>query len=249
VDTEPQAAVDLAERCDRLPLALRIAAELADSRRQDRLAELVVELGDQRARLALLDVGDDPRGAVRTVFSWSYQRLPPAAARAFRMLGLHPGPDADLYAIAALCGTNPDTARGLALQLARAHLVQPTTGQRVRMHDLLAQYATECAGIEDGEQAREAALTRLADYYLASCAEAVGVLYPAERNHRPQNSTCRRQIRCSPTSTRSTARVTGTRVAAQVSHGTPRGERVAAEAGRGLARRATPPSGAGCRRR
>jgi DNA-binding SARP family transcriptional activator len=188
VDAEPDAAVNLAERCARLPLALRIAAELTNSRPPGRLADVVAELGDQRDRLALLDIGDGPRGAVRTVFSWSYQRLPPDVATAFRMLGLHPGPDADPYAIAALCGTGLDAARGLVAQLTRAHLAQPTTGQRVRMHELLAQYAAERARLEDGEQVHAAALTRLADYYVATCAEAVGVLYPAELGDRPQST-------------------------------------------------------------
>jgi DNA-binding SARP family transcriptional activator len=191
VDGEPDATLELAQRCARLPLALRIAAELANSRPPARLAELVAELGDQRARLAVLDVGDDPRGAVRTVFSWSYHRLPPDVATVFRMLGLHPGPDADPYAIAALCGTELDAARDLVAQLVRAHLAQPTTDQRVRMHELLAQYAAERARAEDGEQVRDAALTRLADYYLATCAEAMGVLYPAERVNRPLSTTAR----------------------------------------------------------
>ena len=58
-----------------------------------RLAELVGELADQQRRLDLLDAGGDPRTAVRAVFSWSYRHLDADAARAFRLVGLHPGPD------------------------------------------------------------------------------------------------------------------------------------------------------------
>ena len=36
-----------------------------------------------------------PAASVRAVFSWSYQQLDAAAARMFRLLGLHPGPDID----------------------------------------------------------------------------------------------------------------------------------------------------------
>ena len=39
------------------------------------------------------EAGGDPRTAVRAVFSWSYRHLDADAARAFRLAGLHPGPD------------------------------------------------------------------------------------------------------------------------------------------------------------
>ena len=94
-DADPAAAAALAAQCARLPLALRVAAELAAARPAAPLADLVGELADQQRRLDLLDAGGDPRTAVRAVFSWSYRHLDAAAARAFRLLGLHPGPDFD----------------------------------------------------------------------------------------------------------------------------------------------------------
>src|SRR5436189_144807 len=75
VEAEPEAAAALAERCAWLPLALRVAAELAAARPTACLAELVAELADQQVRLDLLDAGGDPRAAVRAVFSWSYRHL------------------------------------------------------------------------------------------------------------------------------------------------------------------------------
>ncbi|MER5465096.1 BTAD domain-containing putative transcriptional regulator [Streptomyces sp. NPDC002668] len=47
VETEPGPAAALAEQCVRLPLALRVAAELAVARPSLRLADLVTELADQ----------------------------------------------------------------------------------------------------------------------------------------------------------------------------------------------------------
>jgi DNA-binding SARP family transcriptional activator len=126
VDAEPAAASALAERCVRLPLALRVAAELAVARPAIALADLVTELGDLQRRLELLDAGGDPRAAVRAVFSWSYRQLPPDAARTFRLIGLHPGVDIDHYGAAALADTSADHARATLDLLARAHLVQPT---------------------------------------------------------------------------------------------------------------------------
>jgi tetratricopeptide (TPR) repeat protein len=186
VVAEPDAAAALAGQCARLPLALRVAAELAAARPSTSLAQLVGELADEQRRLDLLDAGGDPRTAVRAVFSWSYRHLPAEAARAFRLLGLHPGPDLDLYAAAALTHTGLEQAQHLLDLLARAHLVQPTSPGRYGMHDLLRAYANDLAGIEDCQKERWAALTRLFDHYLATAAAAMDTLHPAEQCHRPR---------------------------------------------------------------
>src|SRR5205807_8746579 len=99
VDAEQASAAALAERCARLPLALRIAAELAAARRDMTIADVLDGLEDEQDRLDLLEVAEDPRTAVRAVFSWSCQHLTGDAAHAFSLLGLHPGPDADDYAL------------------------------------------------------------------------------------------------------------------------------------------------------
>ncbi|GAA3793960.1 hypothetical protein GCM10022226_11560 [Sphaerisporangium flaviroseum] len=165
VEDEPEAAAVLAGQCARLPLALRIAAELATARPASSLAELVSELADQRRRLDLLDAGGDPRAAVRAVFSWSYRRLPADAARAFRLLGLHPGPYLDAGAAAALTGERQEDARRLLGLLAHAHLIGPVRAGRYGMHDLLRAYATDLAHAEDSETERHNALNRLSAHY------------------------------------------------------------------------------------
>ncbi|MBE1484559.1 AfsR/SARP family transcriptional regulator [Plantactinospora soyae] len=185
-EAEPQAVTELAEQCARLPLALRVAAELAGSRPDDLLADLVGELADHRRRVRLLDTGGDPRGAVRTVFSWSYRHLAPADAVLFRRLGLHPGADIGTYAAAALAGLDVTRAERILAVLARAHLIQSTGRSRWVMHDLLRAYAAEVCGAEDPEPERAVALTRLLDHYLATAATAMDALYPAERHHRPE---------------------------------------------------------------
>lgn len=211
VDIEPGPAATLADQCVRLPLALRVAAELAIARPPLPLGDLVAELADLQRRLDLLDAGGDPRAAVEAVFSWSYQHLLAPAARTFRLLSLHPGPEADAHAVAALLGDAPgDTpgsgegpghapgeeraavvgdglaraARTLAL-LARAHLLQPARPGRFGTHDLLRAYAYRLARTHDSEADRQAALTRLFDHYLSTAAAAMDALYPAERHHRP----------------------------------------------------------------
>ncbi|MGY1497221.1 AfsR/SARP family transcriptional regulator [Streptomyces sp. QTS52] len=184
-EAEPDAVDALAAQCARLPLALRVAAELAVARPATPLTDLVTELADQQRRLDLLDADGDPRAAVAVVFSWSLRQLPADAARTFRLLGLHPGPDLDAHAAAALTDSDlADTRRALDV-LARAHLVQPVDTARYGMHDLLRAYATRLATAEDAPEAREAALDRLFDHYLATSAAAMSCLHPAEAHLRP----------------------------------------------------------------
>ena len=185
VDEDPDAAAALADRCSRLPLALRVAAELAAQRPARSLADLVAELGDLQHRLDALDAGGDRGTAVRTVLSWSYRNLNADAARAFRLGALHPGSDLDEYAAAALTGTDLLTARRLLHRLARAHLIQPFAADRFGIHDLLRAYAHELADADEDRRARSTALTRLYDYYLCTAASAVNTLFPIEAGRRP----------------------------------------------------------------
>jgi DNA-binding SARP family transcriptional activator/tetratricopeptide (TPR) repeat protein/DNA-binding XRE family transcriptional regulator len=185
VDDDPESARALADQCAWLPLALRVAAELAVSRPAVPLSALLAELADQQRRLDLLDAGGDPRTAVRTVFSWSYRQLDTSTARAFRLAGLHPAPDLDASAAAALTGGTVGQGRQLLNELARAHLIRSDGHGRYGMHDLLRAYATELAAAQDTEDDRRTALTGLFDYYLRTAAAAMDTLFPAEQRRRP----------------------------------------------------------------
>jgi DNA-binding SARP family transcriptional activator/tetratricopeptide (TPR) repeat protein len=184
VDDEPQAAQTLAAQCARLPLALRVAAELAVAQPALPLAALTDELADEQGRLGLLAAGGDPRTAVPAVFSWSCRHLDPATVQGFGLLGLHPGPDLEPYAAAALAGVTLPQARRLLATLAAAHLTGPSPAGpgRAAMHDLLRAYARDVA-TGSGEQ--QAAMTRLMDHYLRTAAAAMNTLHPAFRHARP----------------------------------------------------------------
>ena len=180
---DPEATAALAGLCARLPLALRIAAELAATRAAAPLAELVAEL--KTSRLDCLDAGED-RADVRTVFSWSYRQLPDDAAEAFALTGLHPGDDLDVHATAALAGTSTGQAHRMLGRLQRASLLQAAGPGRYGMHDLLRAYAREQAAARDTDGHRHQALTRLFDYYLAATAAAMDIVAPAEAHLRPR---------------------------------------------------------------
>jgi tetratricopeptide (TPR) repeat protein len=184
VDTESDAAAALADGCARLPLALRVAAELAASRPVLSLTDMVGEFADHQRRLDMLDAGGDPRADIRAVFSWSLKHLPPDTARAFRRVGLHPGTDADIYASAALMAASLSQAHRTLNRLTRAHLVHPMGQGRYGMHDLLRAYAISLAA-EDDADSRDAT-GRLLDHYLATAATAMERVYPAEAHTRPR---------------------------------------------------------------
>jgi DNA-binding SARP family transcriptional activator/tetratricopeptide (TPR) repeat protein len=193
VDADPTAAGTLAGQCARLPLALRVAAEFAVSHPALTLAELTGELAAEQRRLDLLDAGGDPRTAVRAVLSWSYRQLPPRAARAFRLAGLHPAAELSTGAAAALFGSSIADAADLLGQLRRAHLVHLAGPGRYGLHDLLRAYAADLAAapgdpdrLADGPDERRPALARVLDYYLGAAAAAMDVLFPAERHRRPR---------------------------------------------------------------
>jgi tetratricopeptide (TPR) repeat protein len=185
VTADPDAAGSLAGRCAHLPLTLRLAAELAGTRRRATLAELDAELADVRNRLCRLDAGGEPRSACRAVFSWSYEHLADATARAFRLFGLYPGHDLDDYTMAALAGTDPAGGRSLLHDLRRAHLVQPVRPGRYGMHDLLRAYAAELAAADPPDE-RRAALARLTDQHLYGCSLAMDLIAAFDRDRRPK---------------------------------------------------------------
>ncbi|WP_172836155.1 AfsR/SARP family transcriptional regulator [Microlunatus soli] len=174
----------LAELCGDLPLALRVAAQQAVDRIDQTIAQLVAELGDQHDRLDLLDAGDGPATDVRAILSWSYRSLPEQAAELFAQLGLLPGADADVPALAALSGTSRSVVRRRLDVLVRAHLIDRSVRGRYRQHDLLRAYAAELAeGID--EAPRSAARARLLHFYAHAAATAVAMVRPDDDYNRP----------------------------------------------------------------
>jgi DNA-binding SARP family transcriptional activator/Tfp pilus assembly protein PilF len=177
---DPDATAELARQCARLPLALRVAAELAAARPHVPLTGLVADLAGQQRQLDLLDAAGDPRTAVRAVFSWSYQQLGGEAARMFRLLGIHPGPDVSVPAAASLAAIAEADARRLLHQLARAHLVAEQLPGRFSFHDLLRTYAAEQAHHTDSDTDRWEATGRMLDHYLHTAARAALLLEPSK---------------------------------------------------------------------
>jgi tetratricopeptide (TPR) repeat protein len=161
----PEAVAEIVTRCAQLPLALAIVAARAATNPQVPLPVLARELGDTRDRLGAL-TADDPATDLRAVFSWSYRTLTPEAARLFRLLGSHPGPDISAPAAASLAGLPVELVLPLLLELVQAHLISEHSLGRYAFHDLLHTYAAEQAKNTDQDADRLAAARRTLDHYL-----------------------------------------------------------------------------------
>ncbi|GIJ73162.1 tetratricopeptide repeat protein [Virgisporangium ochraceum] len=175
---DPAAVARIVQRCGGLALALslvtghmRRAPEWTLTDHADRL--------DRRHDTRRLD------SDVETALALSYQHLSPERRRLLRLLALHPGPDIDRYAAAAMAGTDPDTAGTILDHLVHDHLLRPAAPDRFLLHDLVRAFVLERGVDEDSETARHDASTRLFDYYLRAGTAAMRHLHPTDVHLRP----------------------------------------------------------------
>ncbi|WP_308315935.1 BTAD domain-containing putative transcriptional regulator [Streptomyces sp. CC228A] len=179
VRAEREAALDVVAACGFLPLAIRIAASRLAARRTWTVSVLAAKLADERRRLDELQAGDL---AVKATFELGYGQLEPAQARAFRLLGLADGPDVSLAAAAAALDLPEQEAEDLLEALVDTSLLESAAPGRYRFHDLVRLYARACAERDEHPPAeREAAMSRLLDFYLATAARVYAVERPGDR--------------------------------------------------------------------
>ncbi len=153
----------IAEQCEGLPLALRVAAARIRGETPRRFAELAEWLDDERKRLAELDDGER---TVTAAYQATYHRLGDDQRRLFCLLGMHPGPGIGIHAVAALADLPVRDVRRLLQDLRNLHLIATDGFDRYRLHDLLHAYARTRAHEEIAEDVVQAATDRLIDYYL-----------------------------------------------------------------------------------
>lgn len=179
VTAEREAALDVVAACGFLPLAIRIAASRLAARRTWTVSVLAAKLADERRRLDELQAGDL---AVKATFELGYGQLEPAQARAFRLLGLADGPDMSLAAAAAVLDLPPEDTEDLLESLVDTSLLESAAPGRYRFHDLVRLYARSCAERDEQPPSeREAAMSRLLDFYLATAARVYAIERPGDR--------------------------------------------------------------------
>ena len=179
---EPEATAELLDACAGLPLAIRICAARLVTRSGWTIRAMAGRLTDEHRRLDEMRAGDL---AVRASFEVSFTSLPPSTdkqgidpARAFCLLGLWQGPSISSAAAAALCGIPEYSAEDALEVLVDTHLLESVATDRYRFHDLLRVYAAERAADDLLAAERDAAVTRLLEWYLRAADAAATAVLP-----------------------------------------------------------------------
>ncbi|WP_432046426.1 tetratricopeptide repeat protein [Streptomyces asiaticus] len=173
------AVAEAVRLCGHLPLSITLlAARLAHHPTRD-ISTFTDEFATAQDRLGELEAGNR---AVAAAFDLSYRDLPPHLQHLFRHLSLHPGPDIDPYATAALAGIPLARARRHLETLYVDHLVEEPAPHRYRLHDLLREYAHTLT-THDPTEARAQATQRLLAYYTHTAQTADHHLNTTPRSH------------------------------------------------------------------
>ena len=155
--------------CGYLPLAIGMVARQLHHHPAWSPAGRAAELAAAVDRLELMATENL---SVAAAFNLSYDDLTEDQQRLFRRLALHPGPDIDAYAAAALDGADlAASRRGLEALYDHYLLNEPAQG-RYRPHDLIRAHAHALAVLLDSDSDREQATARLLDYYQHAAAHA-----------------------------------------------------------------------------
>ncbi|WP_407286236.1 ATP-binding protein [Streptomyces sp. BP-8] len=192
VADQPDDARTLAGLCAGLPLAVRVVGARLAARPHRPITTMVRALTEERRRLDELAIDGDL--SVRGVLDLSYEGLPSAAARLYRLLGLHPGREfGSAVARAVLAGSGaleprpgpepapcpePADAPELLDVLHDGNLLIDVGEDRYRFHDLVRLHAAAKACEEETPAERTAALRRIAEHYLATAARVEQITDP-----------------------------------------------------------------------
>ena len=131
---------ELAELCADLPLALRIAGNRISSRPAWTVEDFAKRLRAQDTRLRHLVAGDL---RVEATFALSYEALTPRSQQVFRSIPLVTGTSFRADMVASMHGFGDEMTGEILDELTELALLEPLSGDRYRIHDLLRIFAEE----------------------------------------------------------------------------------------------------------
>ncbi|GAA0468706.1 AfsR/SARP family transcriptional regulator [Streptomyces olivaceiscleroticus] len=150
VDEDPEAARELVELCDGLPLALRAAVAQLTARPRWRLARLASALRDERRRLSLLSAEDT---GIASALRMSVARLSADDARLLSALATSADGQLNASAAAALAGSDLERTQDGLARLAEMHLVDEAATDVYTISTLTQLFARDGNGEADGAEA------------------------------------------------------------------------------------------------
>ncbi|MFD8542539.1 BTAD domain-containing putative transcriptional regulator [Streptomyces sp. NPDC059649] len=160
VEADAAAAGALVEWCDRMPLALRIAAARLMAHPEWSLTCWAKKLADERRRLQELSAHDADL-AMEACLYLSYRALSSGAARLFRFLGLHPGPCVGVHHAGVLVGGDLELTRRYLAELCDAHFLEEHAQGHYVRSEMVRIYAAQRVAAEEPRWAQDQAVRRL----------------------------------------------------------------------------------------
>lgn len=159
LSNEPEAAIEICNLLENLPLAVEIIGQRLKSRPRRRLTDVARRLRNEEKRLSELRISDR---AVRASFAISYQSLDRDLQRMFALMGLFNGRSFSAEALAHVAQLDRYEAEDRIFALTALSLAQEDGQTRYKQHALLADFALE--KLEDESDGDE--YGRFAHYYL-----------------------------------------------------------------------------------
>jgi DNA-binding SARP family transcriptional activator len=184
VAAEPSAAAELVSLCRGFPLALNIVAarcaadpgllledaagavRAAVAAERDEVGRAEAESPTAEGEVECRFERDDCAVSVRAALAWCGRRLSPTAARMFRLLAVHPGPQVSLPAAASLAALTEARTRAAVTELIAAHLLTEPAPGRYSLPELPRAWAAEQARAVEEPARLRAAARRMLDHYL-----------------------------------------------------------------------------------
>lgn len=179
--TSPATIDQITAACDRLPLAVRIAAARFRASDVVPISDLLAQLEDERHRLAALDDGER---SVANTFATACAALPASQALLFALLSVHPGPSFGRMIAGLLNDVDEHEAARLLDGLVGTCLIQRVGPDRHVLHLLVGSVAAQQATTAVAPQHRLAAVDRLLDGYLLAAQHADVAVAP-QRHRAP----------------------------------------------------------------
>jgi DNA-binding SARP family transcriptional activator len=147
VQAEPEAATQICDLLQNLPLAVEIIGQRLRSRPRRQLADVVPRLRDEKQRLSELKISDR---AVRASFAISYDTLDADERQMFALMGLFNGRSFAADLMAGVAGHDRYETEDRIFALVALSLAQEEGATRYQQHPLLADFAREKL-LESGE--------------------------------------------------------------------------------------------------